>query len=121
MPGLQGQAGAAGEGGHLQQVEDLGDLPPPEQAVGAAGRLGVLPGCHAGHCGCAGEGGQSVGALPYSGSVAGQQAAFALTCAVQLRSVVKRASTYFPTQQFGAFQSHFIALKLLFPAQCILI
>ena len=25
--------------------------------------------------GCAGEGGQSVGALPYSGSVAGQQAA----------------------------------------------
>ena len=75
MPGLQGQAGVAGEGGHLQQVEDLGDLPPPEQAVGAAGRLGVLPGCQAGHCGYAGEGRQSAGTLPYSGVGAGQQAA----------------------------------------------
>ena len=43
--------------------------------MGAAGRLGVLCGCQAGHSGCAGEGGQSVGALPYSGTGAGQQAA----------------------------------------------
>ena len=43
--------------------------------MGAAGRLGVLCGCQAGHSGCAGEGGQSVGALPYSGVGAGQQAA----------------------------------------------
>ena len=43
--------------------------------MGAAGRLGVLPGCQAGHCGCAGEGRQSVGALPYPGAGAGRQAA----------------------------------------------
>ena len=46
-----------------------------EHDVGAAGRFGVLPGCQAGCCGCVGEVRQSVGALPYSGSVAGQQAA----------------------------------------------
>ena len=47
VPGLQGQAGTAGEGGHLQQVKGLGDLFPPEQAVYAAGqrRPGVLPQC----------------------------------------------------------------------------
>ena len=39
------------------------------------GRPGVLPGCQAGHGGCAGEDGQSGGDLPNAGAGAGQQAA----------------------------------------------
>ena len=73
MPGLQRLLEKMATCNRLTAVEIFF---PSEQAVYAAGQgwPGVLPGCQAGHCGGAGEGGQSVGTLPYSGAGAGQHA-----------------------------------------------